>query len=60
MPLNLSRKEGERIYIGDRITVTVLEIRGNQVRLSIDAPPEVQVHREEVYQAIKAERRREQ
>ena len=57
MPLNLSRKEGERIYIGDRITVTVLEIRGNQVRLSIEAPPEVQVHREEVYQAIQAERR---
>ena len=53
--LVLSRKKDERIIIGDQITVLVIEIRGDKVRLGIDAPREVPVHREEVYNAIKAE-----
>lgn len=52
--LVLSRKVGEMIRIGD-VSVAVIEIRGDKVRLGIEAPPEVKVHREEVYQAIKAE-----
>ena len=55
--LVLTRHKDEIIRIGDDIKVTVLEIRGDKIRLGIDAPPEVQVHREEVYQAIQAERR---
>lgn len=53
--LVLSRKKDERIIIGDQITLTVIEIRGDKVRLGVDAPKEVTVHREEVYEAIKAE-----
>ena len=49
--LVLSRKKDERIIIGDQITVMVIEIRGDKVRLGIDAPKEVTVHREEVYEA---------
>ena len=50
--LVLTRKVDESITIGSEITVTVLEIRGNQVRLGIDAPRETSVHRTEIYQAI--------
>ncbi len=46
--LVLTRRVGERIVIGDDVTVTVLEVRGDQVRLGVDAPREVQVFREEV------------
>jgi len=50
--LVLTRKVDESITIGTNITVTVLEIRGNQVRLGIDAPRETSVHRTEIYKAI--------
>lgn len=50
--LVLSRKRGETIRINDDITITVLEILGGKVRLGIEAPKEVPVHRQEVYEAI--------
>jgi carbon storage regulator len=50
--LVLSRKKNESIIINDNITVTVVEIRGDKVRLGIEAPKEVSVHRREVYDAI--------
>ena len=53
--LVLSRKKDEKIVIGDNITLMVIEIRGDKVRLGIDAPRDVAVHREEVYEAIKRE-----
>lgn len=56
--LVLTRKLGEMIRIGDQIKVTVLEVRSGQVKLGIDAPTEVKVHREEVYARIQAENRR--
>ena len=46
--LVLSRKPGERIVIDDRITVTVLKVRGNQIRLGIEAPKEIPIKREEL------------
>jgi carbon storage regulator len=55
--LVLSRKENESIKIGDSITVKVVAIRGNKVRLAIDAPPEVPVDREEVRRRIDQEQR---
>jgi carbon storage regulator len=54
--LILTRRIGETLMIGDRVTVTVLEVKGNQVRLGINAPKEVAVHREEVFERIKLER----
>ena len=52
--LVLTRSSGERLIIGDgEITLTVLDVRGNQVRLGIDAPKHVTVHREEIYKKIK-------
>ena len=53
--LVLSRKKDEKIVIGDKITIMVIEIRGDKVRLGIDAPRDVTVHRQEVYEAIKRE-----
>ena len=50
--LVLSRKKDEKIIIGDNISIMVVEIRGDKVRLGIDAPKEVSVHRREVYEAI--------
>jgi carbon storage regulator len=47
--LVLSRKQGESVVIGNDILVTVLEVRGDQIRLGIDAPRSVSVHREEIY-----------
>jgi carbon storage regulator len=53
--LILSRRPGESVKIGDDVTVTVLSVNGGQVRLGFTAPPNVAVHREEVYERIKAE-----
>ena len=53
--LVLSRKKNESIVINDDITVTVVEIRGDKVRLGIEAPKDVTVHRREVYEAIQAQ-----
>ena len=57
--LVLSRHRDESIVIGHDITITVVEIRGDKVRLAIDAPREVPVHRREVYDAIQRERNAE-
>lgn len=53
--LVLSREKNEAIVIGDNITIVVVEIRGGKVRLGIDAPKEVPVHRKEVFDAIRRE-----
>lgn len=53
--LILTRKLGERINIGDEIIITLLEIKGNQVRLGIDAPKNIGIHRHEIYERIKKE-----
>jgi len=53
--LVLSRKNGEKLLIGDDIEVTVVEIRGDKVRLGVTAPTVIPIHREEVYEAIKRE-----
>ena len=50
--LILTRKVGESVLIGDDISITVLSVRGNQVKLGVQAPKEVSVHREEIYQQI--------
>jgi len=55
--LVLSRKKNESIIISDNITVTVIEIRGDKVRLGIEAPKNVTVHRREVYEAIQNQAR---
>ena len=55
--LILTRKPGESIYIGD-IKVTVVEIKGHQIRVGIDAPPEVRIYREEIYVQIMEENRK--
>ncbi|MDA0591335.1 MAG: carbon storage regulator CsrA [Planctomycetota bacterium] len=51
--LVLSRKKDEKIVIGDNVSIMIVEIRGDKVRLGIDAPREITVHRSEVYDAIK-------
>jgi carbon storage regulator len=53
--LILTRRVGETLVIGDDVNVTVLGVRGNQVRLGVDAPKDVAVHREEIYQRIQNE-----
>jgi carbon storage regulator len=53
--LILTRRVGETLVIGDDVNVTVLGVRGNQVRLGVDAPKDIAVHREEIYQRIQNE-----
>jgi carbon storage regulator len=55
--LVITRKTGERICLGDEITITVLDIVGSAVRLGIEAPREVPVYRHEIWEAVKAENR---
>jgi carbon storage regulator len=55
--LVLSRRVGESIVIGDDVTITVLEFRGEVVRIGVDAPRSVQVHRQEVFEAVQAANR---
>ena len=57
--LVLSRKRGERIVIGPNIELTVVDIRGNKVRLAFDAPRDVSIHRQEIYRRIQDESRHE-
>ena len=53
--LILTRRVGESLMIGDDVTVTVLGVKGNQVRIGVNAPKDVSVHREEIYERIKNE-----
>lgn len=55
--LILTRRVGETIMVGDDVTITVLGVKGNQVRVGINAPKSIAVHREEIYERIKAEQR---
>lgn len=54
--LILTRRVGETLMVGDEVTVTVLGVKGNQVRIGVDAPKDVAVHREEIYQRIQKEK----
>ena len=56
--LVLSRKQNQEIHIGDQVKITVLKVKGNTVRLGIEAPQSIPVHRQEVYDAIQRENRR--
>lgn len=54
--LILTRRVGETVMVGDEVTITVLGVKGNQIRVGINAPKTVAVHREEIYERIKHER----
>jgi len=58
--LILTRRVGETVMIGDDVTITVLGVKGNQVRVGINAPKHVAVHREEIYERIKREQQNEE
>jgi carbon storage regulator len=58
--LILTRRVGEALMVGDEVTVTVLGVKGNQVRIGVNAPKHVSVHREEIYERIRAEQQAEQ
>ncbi len=55
--LILTRRIGETLMIGDEVTIKVLGVKGNQVRLGVNAPKDIAVHREEIYEKIKEENR---
>jgi len=57
--LILTRRVGEVLVIGDDVSVTVLGVKGNQVRLGVNAPKDVSVHREEIYQRVQEEKKSE-
>jgi carbon storage regulator CsrA len=55
--LILTRRVGEALMVGNEVTVTVIAVKGNQVRIGINAPKDVEVHREEIYERVQAEKR---
>ncbi|QJQ96876.1 MULTISPECIES: carbon storage regulator CsrA [Halomonadaceae] len=58
--LILTRRIGETLMIGDEVTVTILGVKGNQIRVGINAPKHVSVHRDEIYQRVKQEEKKQQ